>query len=152
MTTRPKTLEADELERLQGVKDIEQEDFFNCVFYACFRMMARACAERQVSTKMARHRGAEPLSLHPHCASGDCEIGKVIASKITGEVEPHVVALGSYRNNQRKRHKVQASGQRRCKGEGCSRLLRSDNRRGVCGPCAMTPPFRKSRAKKTTGS
>ena len=152
MTTRPKTLEADELERLHGVKDIEPEDFFNCVFYACFRMMARACAERQVSFRIQRYQGAAPLPLHEHCASGDCEIGGVVASKMVGEVEPHIVKIGSYRNNQRKRHKVKAAGQRRCKGEGCSKLLRSDNRRGVCGRCAMTPPFRKIRAKKKTGS
>lgn len=153
MTAKQKTLEAEELERLGGIVDLEPETFFNCVFYACYKMMARACVERQVSTKMGRGNGAKALPIHQGCSSGECAIGRVVAEKITVVVVPHRVMIGSYRGKKRAKAKRKATaGPRFCNGDDCSKPIRWDNKRGFCTVCRMKPAYRQRRTKKTTAA
>lgn len=137
--------ERKEIERLKAQEVIEPEATTDCAHYRCLQP-AGACFKRQTTTRRSRNQGAVDHPQDPYCASGACEVGNLIAEKISEKVEGLKIRAGGMTFTRTDRPKVPKRDAVRCKGEGCSRLLRSDNERGVCAPCSRKAPYRKSRA------
>jgi len=81
-----------------------------CSFYRC-TLSASACIQRQTATKKGRGNGARLLPLHPHCASGECEMGQEMRAWFPDIRGPAVVAGGVWRRLKSRRPKGDQEGE-----------------------------------------